>query len=58
MLSRYYAFRNQKGINMAEFKYEIIRTLGILSETPKEWTVELNLISYYESEPKYDLLKK
>ena len=26
----------------AEFKYEIVETLGVLSETPKGWTKELN----------------
>ena len=40
---------------MAEFKYEVIRTLGILSETKSGWTRELNLISWNNSEPKYDI---
>lgn len=40
---------------MVEFKYEIIEALGIVSESPKGWTKELNLISYNGAEPKYDL---
>ena len=40
---------------MAEIKFEIIETLGILSESPKGWTKELNLISWNERKPKYDL---
>lgn len=30
---------------MSEIKYEIIEKLGILSESTKGWTKELNLIS-------------
>ncbi|MCL2285985.1 MAG: PC4/YdbC family ssDNA-binding protein [Firmicutes bacterium] len=40
---------------MAEFKYEITRHIGILSENSKGWTKELNLISWNEREPKYDI---
>ena len=40
---------------MADFKYEIIETLAVLSETPARWTKELNLISWNGREPKYDL---
>jgi len=40
---------------MAEIKYEIIRTIGTISESPKGWTKELNLISWNNREPKYDL---
>ena len=32
-------------IKMAEFKYEIIEHLGVMSESPKGWTKELNKIS-------------
>ncbi|MEA4989186.1 MAG: YdbC family protein [Anaerovorax sp.] len=39
----------------AEIKYEIKETLGTLSESPKGWSKELNLISWNEKEPKYDL---
>ncbi len=40
---------------MAEIKFEIIKNLGTLSESPKGWTKELNLISWNGREPKYDL---
>lgn len=40
---------------MAEFKYEIQEALGVISEASTGWTRELNLISWNEGKPKYDL---
>lgn len=40
---------------MAEIKYEIIETFGVLSENTNGWKKELNLISWNDREPKYDL---
>lgn len=40
---------------MAENKYEIIEYIGVISESAKGWTKELNLISWNGKEPKYDL---
>ena len=40
---------------MPEIKYDIIKTVGVLSESSKGWTKELNLISWNGREPKYDL---
>ncbi|PKM93132.1 MAG: hypothetical protein CVU84_17300 [Firmicutes bacterium HGW-Firmicutes-1] len=40
---------------MAEIKYEIIEMLGVLSESTKGWTKQLNLVSWNDKEPKYDL---
>jgi hypothetical protein len=40
---------------MAELKYEITKTLGVLSENARGWTKELNMVSWNEREPKYDL---
>ena len=40
---------------MAELKFEIKETLGILSENAKGWTKELNMVSWSEHEPKYDI---
>lgn len=40
---------------MNEIKYEIIEEIGVLSETSKGWRTELNLVSWNEREPKYDL---
>ncbi|MBE5806086.1 MAG: hypothetical protein E7313_05180 [Clostridiales bacterium] len=40
---------------MNEIKYEIVKELGVISETSKGWKVELNLVSWNEREEKYDL---
>jgi hypothetical protein len=40
---------------MANLKYEIIETIGIISEGAKGWKKELNLISWNDREPKFDL---
>ena len=40
---------------MAEIKYEIVRELAVLSEGSKGWSKELNLISWNDREPKYDI---
>ncbi len=40
---------------MAELKFEIKEYLGVLSENAKGWTKELNLISWNDREPKYDI---
>ncbi|SET95757.1 hypothetical protein SAMN05421676_11259 [Salinibacillus kushneri] len=40
---------------MADFKYEIIQSISVLSESEKGWTKELNLISWNGRDPKYDL---
>ncbi len=40
---------------MAEFKYEIIKELGVISENARGWKKELNLVSWNDREPKYDI---
>lgn len=40
---------------MADIKYEIKEEVGVLSDSSKGWTKELNLISWNGREPKYDL---
>ena len=40
---------------MAEIKFEIKQNIGILSESSKGWSKELNLVSWNDKEPKYDL---
>ena len=40
---------------MAEIKFEIKETAGTLSEGLKGWKKELNLISWNDKEPKYDI---
>lgn len=38
-----------------EFKYEIVETIAVLSQSNKGWTKELNLVSWNDKEPKYDI---
>ena len=40
---------------MADIKYDIIENIGVLSENTKGWTKELNLISWNNAKPKFDL---
>lgn len=40
---------------MAELKFEIVERIGVLSESAKGWTKELNLVSWNGREPKFDL---
>lgn len=40
---------------MADIKFEIKETLGVLSVSSKGWQKELNLVSWNNAEPKYDI---
>ena len=40
---------------MPDIKYEITKRIGVLSESAKGWTKELNLVSWNDREPKYDI---
>jgi len=40
---------------MADIKYEIKKHIGVLSENNKGWKKELNLVSWNDREPKYDI---
>ena len=40
---------------MVDIKFEIKETVGVLSESAKGWTKELNLVSWNDREPKYDI---
>lgn len=40
---------------MAEFTYEIVEELGVISENAKGWRKELNLISWNGGEAKFDV---
>lgn len=40
---------------MSEIKYEMVKKIGVLSKAGSGWTKELNLISWNDREPKYDL---
>ena len=38
-----------------DFQYEIVKEIGVLSESSKGWTKELNMVSWNGAAPKYDL---
>ncbi|MBM3180921.1 MAG: hypothetical protein FJZ86_11270 [Chloroflexi bacterium] len=40
---------------MSEIKYEIIKKIGVLSKSASGWAKELNLMSWNERDPKYDI---
>ncbi|NPV93313.1 MAG: hypothetical protein HPY50_21345 [Firmicutes bacterium] len=40
---------------MAEIKFEVKETIATLSESTKGWSKELNLVSWNDREPKYDI---
>ena len=40
---------------MAEFKYEIVEKIGVLSQGKGGWQREINLVSWGDREPKYDI---
>ncbi|MGF0088334.1 YdbC family protein [Streptococcus hyointestinalis] len=40
---------------MAEFTFEIVEELLVLSENDKGWTKELNRVSFNRAEPKFDI---
>ena len=40
---------------MADLKFEITKHIGVLSTSARGWTKELNLISWNDREPKYDI---
>jgi hypothetical protein len=40
---------------MANIKYDIVEEVGIISENNTGWTKELNLISWNDRAPKFDL---
>ena len=40
---------------MEDAKYEIIESFGVISTATSGWTKELNLISWHDGAPKYDI---
>jgi hypothetical protein len=40
---------------MADIKFEIVKKIDVLSQSEKGWAKELNLISWNDREPKYDI---
>ncbi len=40
---------------MPEIKYEVVKEIGVVSEGSNGWTKEINLVSWNDREPVYDL---
>jgi hypothetical protein len=40
---------------MADIKYEVVKKIGVLSKSSSGWVKELNLVSWNDRAPKYDL---
>lgn len=40
---------------MAGIKYDIVKEIGVISENSSGWTKEINLISWNDRAPKYDV---
>jgi hypothetical protein len=40
---------------MSDIKFEIVKSLGNLSENAKGWKKELNLVSWNDRDPKFDI---
>lgn len=40
---------------MADLKFEITKSIGVLSEGSKGWQKEINLVSWNERKPKVDI---
>ncbi len=40
---------------MSEIKFEIVQKVGVLSKSASGWSKELNIISWNDRDPKYDL---
>ena len=40
---------------MADIKFKMKETVGVLSESTKGWTKKLSLVSWNDKEPKYDI---
>lgn len=38
-----------------EFTFEIVKNLGVLSESTKGWKKELNIVSWNGGRPKFDI---
>ncbi len=38
-----------------EIRFEIVKEIGVLSESTKGWMKELNMVSWNDGAPKYDL---
>jgi len=47
--------KTEKGQEMKEIQYEIVKEIAVLSASDSGYTKEINLISWNGKEPKYDI---
>ena len=40
---------------MPDIKYEVTKEIGVLSENAKGWTKEINMVSWNDHDPKFDI---
>lgn len=40
---------------MPNIKFEIVQEIGVIGENAKGWTKEINLVSWNNANPKYDI---
>lgn len=40
---------------MSDIKFEIVKNIGTLSKSASGWAKEVNLVSWNDREPKYDI---
>jgi hypothetical protein len=43
------------GLDMPEFKFDIVKNFGTISENNSGWVKEVNLVSWNDREPIYDI---
>jgi hypothetical protein len=48
-------YKLEENLEMPEIKYEVIDKIGIVNEGNNGWNKELNLISWNDKEPVYDI---
>lgn len=44
-----------ESLQMSQFSFEVVEHLAVLSESPKGWKKELNLVSWNDHPPKFDI---
>ena len=42
-------------MTMSDIKYEIVKKIGVLSKSASGWEKQLNLVSWNDRDPKYDI---
>ncbi len=50
-----YRYLQKEASHVADITYEIVMHLGTLSQSRTGWTKELNLVSWNNQPPKYDI---